>query len=250
MTSGASSSAVSPAFNVGDADPTIEYRSLSIAAILGLVLGLLSPLCFGGTLLMLIPLAGLAVSIFAIQRIAGSEGALAGRWAAYLGLFLSAAMFVAPIARMYAIRSMRANQARGFCTEWLEMVTAGNSKEAFRLISSSAARAPAPMPGEKQSEADPYDTFLARPVVKALATAGGDAKIRYIGTTGYDAQSFPRVYVNQQYEVVPGAKGNGQPLRVQLIVERTRLAKEGRSRWIVWAIDDADKPAAASGKKP
>jgi len=250
MASGKSFTVASSAFDAGDADQTIEYRSLSVSAILGLVLGLLSPLVFGATLLVLIPIAGIAVSVFAIHRINVSEGALAGRWAAYSGLFLSAAMVVAPTARAYVIQSMRAQQAQDFGTEWLGMVAAGNTKEAFRLINNSSMGSPPPMPGEKATATDPYDAFLARPVVKALSIAGADATIRCTGTTGVDAQTFPRVFVNQRFEVVPATNVNGQPVKAQLIMERTRLAKEGRSRWIVWSIEDADKPAAAGGKKP
>lgn len=249
MVSGASSSVASSAFNAGDADQAVEYRSLSIAALLGLVLGLLSPLYFGAALLILIPLAGIAVSVFALYQIGKSEGALAGRWAAYFGLFLSAAMLVAPNARGYMIQAMRTNQAERFGTEWLGMMTAGKTKEAFRLTSSTTAGVPPPMPGERAPAGDPYDTFVARPIVKALAAAGSDATIRYLETTNFDAQTFPHVFVNQQFEVTPGAKAGGQPVKVRLVIERTRVAKEGRSRWIVWSMEDGSKPVSEGSTK-
>lgn len=246
MVSGTSSSIASSGFNAGDADQAVEYRSLSITALVGLVLGLLSPLYFGATLLILIPLAGIAVSIFALYQIGKSGGALAGRWAAYTGLFIGAAMLVAPNARGYVIETMRSQQAKRFGAEWLGMVTAGKTKEAFRLINSTNAGAPPPMPGERVPAGDPYNTFIARPIVKALTTTGVDANIRFLGTSGIDPQTFPRVFVNQQFEVTPSSKVGGQPVKVRLISERTRLANEGRSRWIVWAVDDGTKPESAN----
>ncbi len=250
MASGVSSSAASSAFNAGDADQAVEYRSLSIVALLGLVLGVLSPLYFGAALLMLIPIAGIVVSIFALYRIGKSDGALAGRWAAYCGLFLSAAMLAAPNARDYVIGTMRLQQAEKFGTEWLEMVTAGRTKEAFRLTNSSTAAAAPSLPGEKAPAADPYDTFVARPIVKALTAAGAEATTRLLSTEGIDRQTFPRVFVNQLFEVVPGAKAGGPPVKVRLITERTRVAKEGRSRWIVWAVEDGSKPVSEGSAKP
>lgn len=250
MASGVSSSAASSAFNAGDADQAVEYRSMSIAALVGLVLGVLSPLYFGAALLILIPLAGMAISIFALYQIGKSEGGMVGRWAAFIGLFLSAAMLVAPNARGYVIETMRLQQAEKFGTAWLGMMTSGKVKEAFRLTNNSMVASPPPAPGEKAPAADPYDTFVARPIVKAITAAGAEATIRFLGAEGIDPQTFPRVFVNQLFEVAPGGKAGGQPVKARLIVERTRVAKEGRSRWIVWAIEDGNKPVSEGSAKP
>jgi hypothetical protein len=151
-------------------------------------------------------------------------------------------MLVAPNARGYVIQAMRSQQAERFGTEWLELITAGKTKEAFRLTNSSTVATATRVPGEKPAAADSYDTFMALPVIKALSAAGADATVRFLGTSAYDAQTFPRIFVNQQFEVSPGSKASGQPMKVQLISERTRMAKEVRSRWIVWTIDDGNKP--------
>jgi hypothetical protein len=248
MATGTSSRAPSPAFHTVDLEQATEYRSFSVSAIIAVVLGLASPLCFGAPLLSLIPIAGIAVSIFALRRIAASDGALAGRWAAVMGLILSAALVVAPVSRGLVLRSMRSQQSREFATSWLTLVTSGHSDEAFRLTLDST-RGSAPVePGEKAAPENPKDRFLGQPQVKALAAAGADAEIRFAGTLAYDPERFPLVYVRQKFQVVPKATNSDvHPVDVALTLQRARLPKEGRSRWIVWSIDDGSKPATTPG---
>lgn len=250
MAAGASRPVSSPVLNSGDSEQSIEYRSLSITALLALVLGLLSPLFFGAALLILVPLAGIVLSIFALRQIATSEGALAGHWAAIVGLVLSSAMLVAPYARDYVIRNMRTQQAEAFTRDWLSMLTAGHAKDAFRLTRTSTQGTPPPEPGQKTPPTDPFETFMAYPIVKNLSAAGAGATIRLVDTIGYDPQAFPHVFVNQVYEVIPAGKSDTQPIKVRIAVERARVAKEGRSRWMVWAFDDGEKPNPAPAAKP
>ncbi|HEX3599298.1 MAG TPA: hypothetical protein VHU84_04100 [Lacipirellulaceae bacterium] len=243
MASGITSRTPSPAFHVDDSDESTNYHTFSVPAIISLILGLASPLCFGAPLLFAIPLAGCAIAIFALRRIAVSDGALAGRWAAVTGLILSAAMIVAPVSRAYALKVIRTHQAEEFARTWLEMVTSGHTDPAYHLTIDSL-RGPAPTPPEQKTPPpDPYATFLDSPQVKALVAAGADAKIRLVNLVDYDAQTFPRVFVRQQYEITPaGSASDASPVNVTLTLERTHVAKEGRSRWLVFAIDDGTKP--------
>src|SRR3954470_14191493 len=125
MATGTSTSGPSSAFHADDLEQASGYRTLSVPAIIGLVLGLASPLCFGAPLLFVIPIAGVALSLFALVRIGASDGALAGWWPAAAGLALSTAMWVAPSARGYVLKRVRTEQATEFATSWLHLVTAG-----------------------------------------------------------------------------------------------------------------------------
>jgi len=245
MATGTTSHTPSPAFHTDDAEQTVEYRSLSVPAILALILGLASPLCFGAPLLLLIPLVGIAFAVFAIIRIDASDGALAGRWAAVLGLVLCSSLAVAPLARSYVLRTMRTSQAQTFATQWINNVIAGHTDEAYRLTI-DAVRGPAPVePGGKKPP-DPREKFLELPQVKAMIAAGADAQIKLVDTVAYDPQAFERVFVGQRFNVVPAASQAGAPTADVLItMQRAKLPREGRSRWLIWSITDGAKPAAS-----
>src|SRR5438874_2243110 len=107
MATNTPSSVLSPAFRADDPEETSSYRSLSVLAIISLVVGIAAPLAFIGPLLLAIPLFGIALSLVALRQIAASEGALAGRWAAITGLSLCVVSIIAPFSRdmvQHAIR--------------------------------------------------------------------------------------------------------------------------------------------------
>jgi len=247
MATGTSSRIPTPAFHADDPEQAIEYRTLSVLAIISLIFGLASPLCFGAPLLMAIPLFGIALSILALRRIAASDGALAGRWMAATGLILCVAFAVAPISRELVLRSIRTRQAEDFAQYWLNLVVSGHTEQAFRLTIDSTRGPGPPDPGAKTPPANPYDTFMGLPLVKAMAAAGADADIRFNGTASYDPQSFPRVLVTQRYEVIPrSTQSDAHPVDLLLTMQRAKLPAEGRARWLMWTIADGSKPAAAS----
>ena len=157
MATGISSGASKPAFHDPDADQTTEYRSLSVLAVISLVIGLASPLCFGAPLLMIIPVIGIGVSILALRQIDASDGALAGRWAAVLGLVLSVVFLAAPAARAYGIRMLRTSQAKNFAQQWLSDLVEGKTDYAFRLTSDSIKPPAPPEPGEATPKLNAFD---------------------------------------------------------------------------------------------
>lgn len=243
MATGTPSRVSSPAFHTDDLEETTEYRSLSVLALLGLLFGLASPLCFGAPLLMAIPIVGAAISILALQRIAASNGALAGRWAAIIGLFLCVAIGIAPFTRQFVIRTYREQQAKHFAADWLKLIAAGKTEEAFRLTIDSTRGPAQPPPGEKAPPANPYDTFIGLPLVKAMQAAGPDAEIRFGDTVAYDPRSFQQVFVRQKFEILPLAgKSDAKPIDVFVVTQRARLPSEARSRWLMWKMDDGTKP--------
>ncbi len=133
MATGSSTTAYNPAFQGDDPEQTTEYSTLSVLAIISLVIGVVAPLAIVSPLLLAIPLFGIAVALLALRRIAVSEGTLAGRWAAIVGLALCIASAVGPFSHSFAQRTIRSNQAAEFGRSWIAMVTSGDSKQAFRL---------------------------------------------------------------------------------------------------------------------
>ena len=242
MATGISSGTSKPAFHDPDADQTTEYRSLSVLAVISLIIGLASPLCFGAPLLMIIPVIGIGVSILALRQIDASDGALAGRWAAVLGLVLSVVFLSAPAARAYGIRMLRTSQAKNFAHQWLSDLVEGKTDYAFRLTSDSIKPPAPPEPGEATPKLNAFDTFKALPSVAAISAVGADADVRFIETVAYDQQAFQRVYVRQRFDVVPKS-GDAKPIGVVLTLLRSKLPGEGRARWMVYSVEDAAKPA-------
>jgi hypothetical protein len=245
MATGTSTRNSAPAFHADDPVEITEYRTLSVTALIALLVGLASPLGFGHILLMLIPLIGIVFSILALRQIADSDGALAGRWAAVAGLLLCVAFGVAPFARALVLRTTRTSQAETFGRRWIETVAAGNTEHAFRLTADSTRRPPPAEPGSPAPKQTPYESFVDQPMVKSLASAGADAEVRFEGTTGYEAPAFNRVIVRQKYAIVPkSAGGDAKPAEAILTLQRAKLPSEGRLRWLVVSLADANQPAA------
>ena len=87
-----------------DADDYSSYRSLSPAAVLSAVLGLGSIVAFFDWWLVVLPVAGLALGVFALRRIAARSDELAGRIPALAGVVLSAVCLVGGQTRLWYIR--------------------------------------------------------------------------------------------------------------------------------------------------
>lgn len=240
-----------PVFHTDDLDQSGDYRTLSVLAIVSLVFGLASPLCFAAPLLMAIPVFGIAISILALRRISANSTALAGHWAATAGLILCVVFIVASVSRDLVFRSLRSHQAEEFGRSWIMKVLSGNSEEAFRL-SLDGMRPPAtPEPGAPAPKETPYQAYLGQPTIKTITAAGADSDVRFDGTLGFELQSSRRVNVRQRFEVMPhstkvAANSAAQPVDVILTMQRAQLPGEGRSRWLVSGLD-IETPSTHAG---
>lgn len=85
-------------------DDYSNYRSLSPAAVLSCVLGVASVAAFLDWWLVVLPIAGLAMGIFALRRVAARSDELAGRFPAIAGVVLSAACLVGSQCTLWYIR--------------------------------------------------------------------------------------------------------------------------------------------------
>jgi hypothetical protein len=255
MATGRSAIVSSPVFHGDDPEQTTEYRTLSVLAIISLVIGLAAPLAIAGPFLLAIPLFGIAVSLVALRQIAVSGGVLAGRWAATAGLVLCIASAILPVSRDAIQRAIRIHQAEKFGGDWIALVTAGDLKEAFHLTV-DATRPPAPPdpsapPSEPNAPPKPsaYDTFIANPVIKALQAIGPNAEIRIRETLAYQATSYRNISVRQLVAVTPAAPSSSgssnQPFEFVLSVQRAIIPRESMSRWLITSYD-LPKPGADS----
>jgi hypothetical protein len=244
MATSSPSSVTQAAFHADDVEQSAGYRTVSVLAIISLIFGLASPLCFAGPLLMAVPLFGAAISILALRQIAASEEALAGRWAAVIGLFLCIASGVAMFSRDVTVRSMRLHQAREFGENWIATLLSGKLEDAFRLTVDGNRPPPPPEPGMPPPKSTPYDLFKEQPVIKSLVAAGANAQIHFKETITYQPQAGRNVVARQQFAIAPSPaadskSADARPVEIVLSVQRAHLSTETGSRWLVSSVEDA-----------
>ena len=244
--------AFTPSFEAED-DEVVQYHAVSVLAIVGLLLGLASPLCFMAPLLMMVPVIGAVVSLIALRRISASEGALVGRKAAAAGLALCIAFSVAAVSRAKVTQYLRTQQAESVARQWFELVQSGQTEPAFRLTVRGASPEPPPPPGSPESAPaeDPLAHFLHDPVVEALQAAGEAAIVEPGGSVDYSAQSGGQVFVRRQFVVTPPAGvESGTSFDVTLTLQRARVSGERDLRWLVAAHSSERFPAADEHSHP
>jgi hypothetical protein len=236
-----------PAFHSDDVEHVANYRALSVLALLGLLLGIASPFSFLAKGFLLLPLCGFAVSLLALRRIALSDGRLAGRWAAITGLALCVTCGAAAITREAVYRHLRTSHAQKFATQWLALVAAHETDQAFKATYLGARPPAPPEPGMPVSPKTPYETFLSDPLIQQIMAAGKDAKIHYVNTLEFTPQTRQDVFVRQQFSIVPAdgsAKtGSTDPIEAYLTLQRSRFRGDPYSRWLVTRFEPTAAPA-------
>jgi hypothetical protein len=122
-----------------------QYRSISWAAILAVMLGLASVLAIFNPLLIAVAVAGTGMSLIALRQIAARPDVLSGRGLALTALFLSVFFMIFAPTRL-GIRS-RVLQQRGqqLADAFLNLLKEGKTYEAHQL-SNLRHRSPAQLP--------------------------------------------------------------------------------------------------------
>jgi hypothetical protein len=231
-----------------DASELVGYRNVSTLAVVGLLLGIASPLCIFGKLLMIIPLAGVAVSLAALRRIGASGGMLVGRPAAVLGMVISIATGAAVVSHALVIRHLRVDQAVEVGKEWIKTALSGDTERAYFLAYGDAP----PDPGQPQDfgpGGNPYERFVAGPTVHALSSVGSGADIQFVETLQFGNQGRGEFYVRQRFLVTPQGSNSastgerGVRINVLLQLHRTKAPGASYMTWLTTPIEEADLPA-------
>jgi hypothetical protein len=231
-----------PTFHAEDLDEVPNYRTLSVLAMVSLLFGLVSPVCLAAPVFLAIPLFGTALSFVALQRIAASDGALAGKWAAATGLALCVASASVTLTHAQVTRFLHTRQAKELGNRWVQLLVSGQTEEAFNLTVQSTRPAPpeppANLPGAEPPE-PPYESFLKNSLVQALTAAGSDAVINFAGTTAYDPQPNHQCIVRQQFDVTPGAisppvpRSDVKTVEAEITCQLSRLPGESELNWLI-----------------
>jgi len=225
-----------------------QYRSVSVAAIFALVLGLFAWLAMISPLLWMVPLVGAALSVWALRGIAGSDGALTGRGLALAGLALSlffgAAAPAATVSDHYWLRS----EARPVAEHWFQLLRDDQPHQAHQLTLN---------PGLRQLEGsdlwsfyrnspDDYEAlqrFTNEPLVHALLKLGPQAQVRYFGTQRY-LHYEGKQQVAQYYAITYPQDGDEHTFFARVALERSLNPKTGAVQWRVVSYESGVNPYA------
>jgi hypothetical protein len=132
----------SPRFSENPDADLAEYRTLSGAAVGGLLIGLLSPAALVDPIAWFIPPAGIAVSLYALLRIRQNPSALTGRKAALWGLFLSLCFAAAAPSDWCYYRYRVREEAKQHVALWFDLLAEGRPERAFQLTLDPKNRQP------------------------------------------------------------------------------------------------------------
>jgi hypothetical protein len=106
-----------------EAEELGRYTSLSSLAVCAFLLGIASLIALLAPLMVVIPIAGIVVALFALVGINRSEGAKSGRTLAVIGLALAIACGVASPLRVKVRDSLYSSQANQAGRDWLRAVS-------------------------------------------------------------------------------------------------------------------------------
>jgi len=218
-------------------DEIAEYRALSVSAVVGLILGLLSVLALVDPLVWLLPLAGVLVSALAMGKIARAAPALTGRKAALAGLVLSVLFGSAAVTDWVTYRALARSEARQFALLWFELLAQREPKKAFQLTLPPRERHPLDEGLTQFYREGPrwhrlLLDYVERPVVRTLLALGPRAVVRYYETGGQESGG-DRDKLYQVFAVTFDDGGEKKTFFVGLTLHRIDL-ESGRAAWQIF----------------
>lgn len=175
--------------------PATTYRPVSLLAIVGLILGVLSFAIFlfdAVWLLLFLPLPGFLVSLVARRRINRSDGTLAGGMVAAMGIVLSVASGLGYLTVHVTTYWTIKEESRAFADRWTKLLTDGKEVQAFLGTVQPSNR---PAPGEEldirmvraryPAGNTGFDVFRSAPMPAMVLRYGDKAQWNYLGAKDF-----------------------------------------------------------------
>ena len=116
------------------------YGAVSPLAVGALLVGLASFLAMSSLLLLVIPVLGVLLALFALRQIATSDGALIGKVPATIGLAAALLFASIAIASVVSRNRLLESQAKEFGDAWVQLVRDGDLERAHQLHLSADQR--------------------------------------------------------------------------------------------------------------
>ena len=246
-----SQSKLSPAGLQPEADANvIEYRPVSMLAVLTLVLGLASALALAGPVLLFIPGICVLIGLFAWRSIASSDGSLAGRNVILWGLAFASFFTAMSLGRVLTQRALVVRDAKQISETFLSLLLANHPEKAHQLQLLEHVRQPTgtSLWLHYRTTPDDYDAlrrFVDAPLIHALLSLGPKAKVRYYDTEDI-TESAGRTYVVLLYTVTFGEQGKPQTFFARLTARRDIDVETGILSWSIDNYESGVRPYVSS----
>ena len=234
-------------FDLAD-EEVVAYRGVSALALAGLIAGLLSPLAYLGSVLLLLPIAAAAASAVALWQIAAHESSLVGRKAALAGLLLGVTFLVAAPTSAAVYRYFICKEASQFASQWIEDVRRGDVLAAHELTVDPRRRAPpeaslAPFYSQSDYHKKILDGFKNEPVNRTLFALGASAQYR-LYEAAYEGGMEAGDYARATYAVTcTDGGGERKTFFIALNMNRKIDATSGRCDWTIGRIEVPVRPS-------
>jgi len=218
-----------------DEQPLAQYRSIAPVALVAAGLGVASALILTTPLLALVPVAGIVTSIVALRTIAHSDGQLAGRAPAIVGLSLATFFLGFGLSRHLARQSALEQQARRMADLWLDLLQDGKVQQAHQFRESPATRLSAPQAIAERYATNPeaasqLKTFVNSLGIKDIVARGKAADVRFEGvaSAARDGQSDMLVL---RYSYLAGSDKGADRQRLWIHIDRRYDDATKRYEW-------------------
>ena len=213
-----------------------SYRAISPLAIAACILGVASALALVHPLFWFLPMATVAVSVFALRSIRRNSDALVGRKAALAGLAAAAFFGVWAPTSLALQRVVIPRHARPFAEYWLELLRDGRVQEAHQWTVAADYRLPADVDLQAFYESDSdakedLKVFLDDEVLRVLIRAGRTATPRFVRTVNVDGNG-KKSRATLDFEVTTDNQ-TAEPIDIRMEIERTLADRDRAVQWRV-----------------
>ncbi len=237
-------------FSSTDAVDVKEYPRVSRAAVIALLLGIVSASALASPVLWFLPLVGIVLALVAVRSITQAAEPVAGRRAAVIGLVLSL-IFIAWAPSRYFVRNeLLYRQAREHCEYFLGLVLEGRLHEAHQLTLKKDNRL-APNANlnqaynDNQEMADSFEGFCGGSPMKEIIALERRGQVRFVGRRDVEAGrslGASMDYVTEELAIDHDENGQTQTLPVLITIARTRNRGTGEVYWSIEEVEDPDTP--------
>lgn len=225
-------------------DPLDEYRSVDRWAVVGLLLGLLSPAAMLSPILVLLSPLGIVTSGVALVRLKRDASRI-GRTAALIGLALAVLFGVAPVAQWATTTTILWRQAKPVADLWFELLRKNEPEKAVLLRFAPEERHRMDedlwlyLRSDKEAKQD-LQRFVKNPLVRTLLELGPRADVRLYKTV--KVASLGEHALAEYYYTVTfdDADGKKKTFFVSVVMQRKPVARPGLNPWRVHDAQPVD----------
>jgi hypothetical protein len=248
------SNTIRPRRDADEQEVSLEYRPVSVWAIVVLVLGLLSATAFVHPLLWLIPPLGVVSGLLTLRRIRTQEPRPFGRSMALAGVALSVFFGVAAGAHLWSYRYLGQIEARYTAQQWFEYLRQGEPQKADQLCENPLTRPPLDdgLWGFYRTHQDAREglrKFVANPLVRTLLALGKKAQARPYAHGSFTVDGNSEL-AEEVFAVTFEDQGLKKSFFAVVTLESVPPDGSRRPRWCVVGYRGGIKPQAFTASAP